>query len=145
RVPSPLGESKPGEGRPRALGLAAWSRVHHAVVAPGGEGAALVGFGDVVEGDGLLDERFGGGEVADDVGGAVAEAVGLGIVVPGAAAGRDAVDDGAVDVGMGEADGAELRQVAGADPDLEAARRGRAVLGVADADRQGADAGAVVV
>ena len=70
-----------------------------AVVAPGDEGAALVGFGEVVESDRLVHQGFRGGVVADQVGGAVAEAVGFGIVIPRAAATRDAVDDRAVDVG----------------------------------------------
>ena len=99
------------------------------------EHAALVQLGDHV-GDRLLVRQHFGGVGLGIVLRPVAEAVRVGVVVPGARVARDAVDDLELDAGAVDADRHQLREVARAEPDRQPALVDRLRVDVADAHHE---------
>src|SRR5258706_15074351 len=87
-------------------------------------------------GGGLLGGEYLGGVDLAVVLRLVAEAIGVGVVVPRALVPRDAVDDLELDARMVDADGDELRQVARAEPDRQAPLVDRPRADVADAHHE---------
>src|SRR2546421_8758411 len=83
------------------------------------EDTALVRFGDGVAARLLARQDLRGVDLAVVLR-AIAEAMGVRVVVPGALVPGDAVDDLELDVRMVDADGDELRQVARAEPERQA-------------------------
>src|SRR5205085_12001308 len=96
---------------------------------------ALVHLGDLVGGGLLAREDFGGVFLAVVLR-LVAEAKGVGVVVPRALVAGDAVDDLELHLRMVDADGNELRDVARAGPNREATFIERRGPDVADADHE---------
>ena len=101
----------------------------------GHEGAALEGLGALVRHRRLLGEDLGGIVLAAVLG-LVAEPLGVAVVVPGRAIVRHAVDDLEAQIGMLDADGHELAEIARGDPDREPALVDGALVHVADADAE---------
>src|SRR5260221_14059466 len=84
------------------------------------EHAALVGLGDGIAARLLVRQDLGGVDLAVVLR-LVAEARGVGVVVPGALVSRGAVDDLELDAGPVDADRDQLPQIARAEPERQAA------------------------